>query len=135
MRCAIVGSGNIGTDLMVKLLRAPGLELGAVIGIDPESDGLARARAAGLETSHEGADWLLAHADDFDVVFEATSAWVLRRNARRYEDAGLRVDRPHAGQARAARRARRSTGTTTSTPATSTSSRAVARRRCRWSRR
>ncbi|HMM95996.1 acetaldehyde dehydrogenase (acetylating) [Phycicoccus sp.] len=91
MRCAIVGSGNIGTDLMVKLMRAPGLELGAVVGIDPDSDGLRTAREAGLETSHEGADWLIAHADDFDVVFEATSAWVMRRNAPRYEEAGLRV--------------------------------------------
>ena len=89
MRCAVVGSGNIGTDLMVKLLREPGLELGALVGIDAESDGLARARELGVEASHEGVDWLLERADDFDAVFEATSAWVHRRNARRYEEAGL----------------------------------------------
>jgi acetaldehyde dehydrogenase len=89
MRCAVIGSGNIGTDLVVKLLRTPGLELGALVGIDPDSDGLATARALGVETSHEGVDWLLERADRFDVVFEATSAWVHRRNARRYEEAGL----------------------------------------------
>ena len=89
MRCAIVGSGNIGTDLMVKLQRTPGLELGAVIGVDPASDGLAKAREAGVPTSHEGVDWLLERADDFDLVFEATSAWVHRQNAPRYEEAGL----------------------------------------------
>ena len=91
MRCAIVGSGNIGTDLMVKLLRAPGLDLRAVVGIDPASDGLARARAAGLETSADGADWVIEHADELDLVFEATSAWVMRQAAPRYEAAGLRV--------------------------------------------
>jgi len=91
MRCAIVGSGNIGTDLMVKLQRTPDLELGAVIGVDPHSDGLARARAAGIEATHEGVDWLLQRADDFDLVFEATSAWVHRQNAPRYAEAGLRA--------------------------------------------
>ncbi|WP_370328046.1 acetaldehyde dehydrogenase (acetylating) [Euzebya sp.] len=91
MRCAIVGSGNIGTDLMYKLLRSPDLELTAVVGIDPDSDGLAKAAAAGLDTSHEGADWVIDHADSLDLVIEATSAWVHRRNAPRYADAGLRV--------------------------------------------
>jgi acetaldehyde dehydrogenase len=91
MRCAIVGSGNIGTDLMVKLQRTADLELGAVIGVDPDSDGLARARAAGIEATHEGVDWLLQRADDFDLVFEATSAWVHRQNAPRYAEAGLRA--------------------------------------------
>ncbi len=91
VRCAIVGSGNIGTDLMEKLARSEVLELGAVVGIDPDSDGLRRAREKGFETTHEGVGWLLERADDFDIVFEATSAWVHRQNAPRYEEAGLKA--------------------------------------------
>ncbi|MFM9135996.1 MAG: acetaldehyde dehydrogenase (acetylating) [bacterium] len=89
LRCAIVGSGNIGTDLMIKMLRSDKLELGALVGIDPDSEGLARARILGVEASHEGPDWVLDHADDFDVVFDATSAYVHVRYHRKYEEAGI----------------------------------------------
>jgi acetaldehyde dehydrogenase len=58
MTAAIVGSGNIGTDLTMKLLRGP-LALRWMIGVDPASDGLARARRMGLTTSSDGVDWLL----------------------------------------------------------------------------
>lgn len=74
---AIIGSGNIGTDLMVKILRSDGpLEVAALVGIDPDSDGLARARSHGVATTHDGVEGLLAMpgAGDIRVIFEATSA-------------------------------------------------------------
>ncbi len=90
--CAIVGSGNIGTDLMFKLLRSDVLDLRAVIGIDPDSEGLRMARERGLVGTPEGVDWLFGDdAGDIAIVFEATSAWVHRQNAPRYEEAGIRA--------------------------------------------
>lgn len=65
------------------------LELVALVGIDPESDGLARAGALGVQGPHEGPEWVLAHADEIDLLFDATSAYVHVRHYRQYADAGI----------------------------------------------
>ncbi len=83
IKVAIIGSGNIGTDLMIKVLRhGDHLEMGAMVGIDPASDGLARAARMGVAITHEGVEGLtrLPVFEEIDIVFDATSASAHVRN-------------------------------------------------------
>ncbi|MEV7784324.1 acetaldehyde dehydrogenase (acetylating) [Streptomyces sp. NPDC088106] len=82
-KVAVIGSGNIGTDLMIKILRlSESLEIAAMVGIDPGSDGLARARRLKVATTHEGVDGLVRmdEFEDVSLVFDATSAGAHRRH-------------------------------------------------------
>ncbi len=93
-KVAIIGSGNIGTDLMIKVLRiSKSLEVGAMVGIDPASDGLARAGRFGVPTTHEGVDGLIAMDgfEDIKIVLDATSAGAHRVNAARLAPYGKRL--------------------------------------------
>ncbi|OYW48038.1 MAG: acetaldehyde dehydrogenase (acetylating) [Novosphingobium sp. 28-62-57] len=93
-RVAIIGSGNIGTDLMIKIMRLSDvLEMGVMVGIDPQSDGLARARRMGIATTHEGIDGLLAMPEfgNIEIVFDATSAGAHHRNSALILAAGKRM--------------------------------------------
>ena len=93
LKVAIVGSGNIGTDLMIKILRhGEHIEMGAMVGIDPNSDGLARAARMGVAITHEGVEGLtrLPVFADIDIVFDATSA-----SAHVQNDAFLRSLKPN----------------------------------------
>src|SRR5690606_10321187 len=77
LQAAIIGSGNIGTDLMIKILRnGKSVAVSAMVGIDPASEGLARAARMGVATTHEGVEGLvnLPEFADIDIVFDATSA-------------------------------------------------------------
>ena len=91
VNAAIIGSGNIGTDLMVKALRSAHVNPVWMVGIDADSDGLKRARDAGLKTTHEGVVGLLPHvaADNVQIAFDATSAYVHAENAARLGAEGV----------------------------------------------
>lgn len=95
IQCALIGPGNIGTDLLAKLRRSAVLEPVWMVGIDPESDGLQRAREMGIKTTAEGVDGLVPHmrADKVQIVFDATSAYVHAENSRKVNEQGaLMID-------------------------------------------
>jgi acetaldehyde dehydrogenase len=92
IKAVIIGSGNIGTDLMIKILRtAEHIEMGVMVGIDPESDGLARAKRMGVATTAEGVEGLVKMPEfaDIGIVFDATSA-----GAHVHNDKLLREHKP-----------------------------------------
>ena len=90
VRCALIGPGNIGTDLLAKLQRSPVLEPVWMVGIDPQSDGLKKAREMGIKTTADGVDGLVPHmkADGVQIVFDATSAYVHAENSRKVNAEG-----------------------------------------------
>ena len=137
-KVAVIGSGNIGTDLMIKILRlSDTLEIGALVGIDPASEGLARAARLGVPTTADGVEGLVAMDgfDDIEVVFDATSAKAHQGNAARLAPTGQAAGRPDTGSDRpvrgAGRQPRRAHGCTE----TSTWSPVAARPPSPWSRR
>jgi acetaldehyde/propanal dehydrogenase len=91
IRAAIIGSGNIGTDLVMKALRSEWIEPVWVVGIDPESDGLRRAEKLGLKTTAKGVDGLVPHiaADHIQIAFDATSAYAHAENSRKVTEQGV----------------------------------------------
>jgi len=91
VKCAIIGPGNIGTDLLYKLLRSDILEPVWMVGVDPSSEGLSRARELGLKTTDQGVDGMLPHVvdDGIKIAFDATSAYVHGENSRKLNALGV----------------------------------------------
>ncbi len=91
VKCALIGSGNIGTDLLYKLKRSELLDPVWMVGIEPASEGLARARAMGLKTTDKGVDAMLPHVkeDGVQIAFDATSAYVHPENSRKLNALGV----------------------------------------------
>jgi acetaldehyde/propanal dehydrogenase len=91
LNAALIGSGNIGTDLMIKALRSDWIHPLWMVGIDADSDGLLKAKEHGLKVTHEGVDKLLEHAeeDDIKIAFDATSAYVHAENSRKLQEKGI----------------------------------------------
>ncbi|MDO6724780.1 acetaldehyde dehydrogenase (acetylating) [Celeribacter halophilus] len=91
LRAAVIGSGNIGTDLLMKLQRSEWIEPVWMVGVGPASDGLVRAREMGLKTSAKGVEGLLAHVreDDIRIAFDATSAYVLAEDSEKLNALGV----------------------------------------------
>ena len=91
IKCALIGSGNIGTDLIYKIQRSPYLEPVWMVGIDPESEGITRAKNMGLKVTSEGVDGLLPHVleDNIQIAFDATSAYVHAENSRKLNELGV----------------------------------------------
>ena len=90
IRAAIIGPGNIGTDLLMKAMRSELVEPVWMVGVDPESPGLARAKDMGIKTTCEGVDGLVPHmkADNIQICFDATSAYVHAENSRKVNEQG-----------------------------------------------
>ena len=93
VNCALIGPGNIGTDLLAKLQRSPVLEPVWMVGIDPASDGLKKARELGIKTTSDGVDGLLPHvkADGIQIAFDATSAYAHAETSRKLTELGVMV--------------------------------------------
>lgn len=93
VKCAIIGSGNIGTDLLYKLRRSEVLEPVWMVGIEPDSEGLQRARGLGLKTTPDGVDGIVPHVveDEVQIAFDATSAYAHAENSRKLNRLGVLV--------------------------------------------
>lgn len=91
LKAVIIGPGNIGTDLLMKMQRSEWIEPVWMVGIDPESEGLKRAAEMGIKTCSSGVDGILEHvvADDIRIVFDATSAYVHAENSRKLNELGV----------------------------------------------